>query len=134
MCAVEIILEGNVLRKKIVGRHIRGGGVKRAAIRSRAAIIHYHCFGSIAVCAAQADVGLVDGEHFAVGSGCHQHQGSVFRRRIKRALDGVKVARSIGRNIQGLIFWKNRPCHLRSGRKRWERNKARLAGQWRAGC
>ncbi len=43
MGCVEIVLEGDVLGKEVVGGHIHGGGVERAAVLAGAAIIDDHC-------------------------------------------------------------------------------------------
>ena len=99
-----------------------------------ALLIHHHNrLARILVRAAQLNVVLIDGQHFTISSGSHKHQGACCRGRIERALDGVKIASSIRRNIQRLVLWRNRTSHLRSRWQRGEGNKARIAVKRLAG-
>ena len=87
MGSIEVILKGNVFGKEVIDSHIHRGRVQRATICASAAIVDHHSFARIGVRAAQPDVRLVDGEHFAVDSWNHQHQRSCLWSRIERALN-----------------------------------------------
>ena len=78
--------------------------MKSAAVRAGAAIVHHYSLCSIFVGAANPDVWLIHGEHFAVEAGSHQHQCAGLGSRIESPLDGAEVARTVGCNIQGFVL------------------------------
>ena len=67
--AIEVVLEGDVFGKEIVGGNVDGGGVKSAAVLAGAAIVDDDGLACIWIGAAHGDVGLVDGNHFAIDAG-----------------------------------------------------------------
>lgn len=132
MRPIEVALEGDVFREEIIGRYIHGSRVQCATVRTSAAIVDHHGFGRVRICAAKLNVRLVDCQHFAVGSRSDQEQRSARgRRRVDGSLDRVVVSYAISRDVERLIFGRNSPGQFGGCFNGWERDKARLADQWR---
>ncbi len=125
MRAVEVVLEGDVFGEEIVAGDVDGGGVQRAAVLAGAAIVDHDRFAGVGIGAADGDVGLVDGEHFAIDAGRNgEHGAAGFGSHVERALNGVVIAGAVGGDVEGLVFRRNFAGHLGSGFVFRERNEA----------
>ena len=134
MGAVEVVLEGDVFGEEVVGGDVDGGGVQRAAVLAGAAVVDDDGFAGVGIGAADGDVGLVDGEHFAIDAGRNgENRAAGFGRHVERALNGVVVAGAVGGDVEGFVFGRNFAGHLRSGFVFRERNEAGIAVERLAG-
>lgn len=120
---VVVVLEGHILREEVVGQYIHGGRVVGATGSAGAFISYDDGLACVFVGTAKRDVGLGDGEHFVINTGSDEDDGTVGRRDVDGALDGIVVACAIGGDVERVIEGRNFPRELGScceGRKRNE--------------
>src|SRR5579863_6828174 len=101
MGAVEIVGEGQVFGKEIVGVYEHSGGTEGAAGSAGAVIENNHGLRRIGVGAAQVDVWLIDFEDLAVDAGRDGNDRAFGRCHVDGALDGIELAGAGGGDVKG---------------------------------